>query len=826
MPKPVRYRQQLLLGYNVNVWLTTAFRMTILVELERFPRRAGVSQWRCADHIPQTGDASLRAVRVHCKQDSWEMRLPCTMHLRHLVVVAFAVVLSACASWDAEARVSPVPVPQEMRSSQFHVEVNGKPVDVAHAAASYDYVSVESSGPVTISITASEGGFWDRGVDVQPWRLGIRPERKGNTIEFKLKDAAKISISRPGDFLNHAHMLFLFVTRPVAGPSKAQMAQAGFHSIAAGVHRENLNPKSGETYYLAPGAVIFGSLNLWKVQNVKVLGQGVIVYNGPQNPADDDGWMQKENWHCIGALEAHHVEIHGVTCLVRSRTWSVQMKDSSDFVYDDLRVIGGNPGNANQDGMDWLGGGNTVVRDSFFRASDDVFAMQGNWDGYGHDAMVTPGHDVANITIEHSVLSTSVSNIVRAGWPTKTFSSHNFTLRDSDILHGGIGSCGPPFALFTFWGAKGAKGNHTGYTFENLWLDDWYSLFQMEQEQPGLDGFTFRNLWSLDQPPLVSSRLQGPVKDVHLENVKYGQATVNSDANLPARISGGAQEPTYSTGDKEVRAGFQFTPEVVQPGETVTFTADTAANPHARYTWLFGDGTTAVGQRVRHRFPDAKGSALDGTDANGSGRFRVLLHVEDKQGHQDWASQGVTVVSHWHDAGNLDPGIGSTAPGLEYHIYPGTWPEMPAFAKQAAMRNGIAANLADTDAGGFTRYAVAYDGFLEVPVEGGYSFHLLARDGARIILDGQVVAQTGPPFGEVCGSPVNAVRYALGTIGLRAGKHVLRIESLESISPAKPRLLWEGPGIRLAEIPASAFSHLNVAIVQARNTASISTAHP
>jgi len=749
------------------------------------------------------------------------------MYSFRLPVVLFsALVLSVCVCRDAEARVLSASMPNELRSSQFRVLVNGNPVDVVHAAASCDYVSIESTTTVTFSITASENGFWDHGVDVQPWRLGIRPVRNGNTIQFELKDAAKISISRPGDFLNHARMLFLFVTRPVAAPTKAEMAQPGFHMVSPGVHRGSLNPKSGDTYYLSPGAVIFGSLNLWKVQNVKVFGHGLIVYNGPQNPSDDEGWMQKPDWHCIGALEAHHIEIDGVTCVVRSRTWSIQMKDSGDFFYDDLRVIGGNPGNANQDGMDWLGGGDTVVRDSFFRASDDVFAMQGNWDGYGHDAMVTPGHDVANILIEHSVLSTSISNIVRAGWPTKTFSSHNFTLRDSDILHGGIGSCGLPFALFTFWGANGAKGEHTGYTFENLWLDDWYSLFQMEQEQPGLHGFTFRNIWALEQPPLVSSRLEGPVNEVHLENVKYRQAIVTSNANLPVTLSKGAQAPTYAQGDKEVRAAFQYSPAVIEPGVTVTFTADTAEDPRARYTWLFGDGTTAVGQEVKHRFTDALGTELNGTDANGSGLFRVLLHVTDKEGHQDWSSQGVAVVSHWHDAANLNPGNRSTLPGLDYQIYPGTWPELPVFARETATVHGVAANLSDPDAGGFTRYAVAYDGFLQVAQDGGYNFHLLARDGARVFIDGMLVTQTGPPFGEVCGSPVNAVRYARGTIGLRAGKHVLRVESLQSMSPFTPRILWEGPGIGLTDVPSSALSHLNVVAVRPKSSDSISTAHP
>jgi hypothetical protein len=747
---------------------------------------------------------------------------------RRLVLPSIALVLSVGSL--AGARVLPVPVPQEMRSTQFTVLVNGKPVDVVHAAASYDYVSIETTTAIRLSITAAEHGFWDRGLDVQPWRLGLRPQRKGDTIQFQLKDPVKLSISRPQDFLNHARMLFVFVTKPATLPAKAVTAQANYHFIGPGMHRESLNPKSGETYYLAPGAVILGSLNLWNVHDVSVLGRGVIVYNGPQNPSDDDGWMQKPDWHCIGALNAHHIRIEGLTCLVRSRTWSIQMKDSADFEYDDLRVIGGNPGNANQDGMDWLGSGNTVVRDSFFRTSDDVFAIQGNWDGYGHNKMVIPGHDVANILVEHSVLSTSISNIFRSGWPEKNFNSRNVTLRDSDILHGGIGSCGPPFALFTFWGADGAKGDHSGYTFENLWLDDWYSLFQIEQEQPGLHGFTFRNLWALGQPPLATSMTKGRVTDLRLTNIKYGQTAVLADAQVPLAVSGGAQQPTYTAADKSVRAAFQVSPSVLQPSVTATFTASETTNPHARYQWFFGDGTTAQGRLVRHRYADAKGTNLDTADDNGAGRFRVLLQVTDRQGNkqsnEDWAEQDVAVVGQWHDAGGLNPAGKSTVPGLEYRIYPGTWPELPAFAAETPTVNGVAPNLAGANARGFTRFAIAYDGFLQAPAEGGYSFELMARDGARLVIDGVEVATTGPPFGEVCGSPVNAMRYARGTIGLRAGKHLVRLEALESMSPGSPRLLWEGPGIGLTDVPASALSHSGGASVQPRPNQAISTAQP
>jgi hypothetical protein len=704
-------------------------------------------------------------------------------------------VLALPAAAPAAARVQAAAVPAEMRSTAFTVRVDGHPVDVAHAAASYEFVSFDITGPVTVEITAADAGFWDKGVDIQPWRLGLRPVRQGPTIRFRLAGPAKLSISRPGDFLNHAAMLFLFA----GAPPPPLPRDAKIHVFQPGVYRGSLNPKSGETIYLAPGAYIFGSLNLWKVENVKVLGRGTIVYDGPQDPNSDEGWMQKPDWHCIGALDARNVEINGLTCIVRSRTWSIQMKDSSGFVFDDLRVVGGNPDNANQDGMDWLGGGDTVVRNAFIRSSDDVFAMQGNWDGYTQADLVRPGQDVQNILIEHSELSTSISNIVRSAWPQKKFNSNNFTLRDSDILHGGIGACGQTFALLGMWGAKDASGLHTNYTFENLTLDNWYSLVQMEQKLPGLKGFTFRNIWALDQPPLADSSMTGDVAGVTFDNVKYGQARAEGNVDLPLSVNDGAQQPQFVTTHKP-DAGFSVDTPVFAPGRLVGFTAK--ASPGARYTWLFGDGTIGHGRQVHHRFPDAEGTELDGE--NGAGRFRVLLHVEGKGGQQDWAAQGVVAVAKWHDAGTTAV---PTATGLVWKIYPGTWIELPDLTKQQAVFSGDAPNL-HAEPQGFTRYAAAWDGLIDIPADGGYTFYLIDRDGARLAIDGVEIAKTGPPFAQVCGSPGNALRYDRGSLGLRAGKHRFHLEGLHTVSQGWPRLLWEGPSLPLTDVPQAAFSHL------------------
>jgi hypothetical protein len=699
------------------------------------------------------------------------------------------VVLLAAPGGARAARVQPVPVPASERSQDFTVTVNRHPVDVARAAGNYDYVSFDITGPVEIAITAAEPGFWDRGVDIQPWRLGLRPTREGQTIRFRLDGPAKLSISRPGDFLNHARMLFVFAGWPPSAPKKS-----GMHIFPAGVYRQSLNPKSGETYYLAPGAFFYGSLNLWKVNNVRILGRGTIIYEGTQDPNADQGWMQRPDWHCIGALEARNVEIDGMTCIVRARTWSIQMKDSTGFIYDDLRVIGANAANANQDGMDWLGGGDAIVHNAFLRASDDDLAMEGNWDGYTEDDLRRPGNDVRNILVEESELSTSISNIVRLGWPEKRFNSSGFTLRDSDILHAGIGACGQTFGLLGIWGANGASGHHDNIHFENLFLDNWYSLAQIEQEKPAIEGVTFRNIWALDQPALAGSTITGSVSGVTFENVKFGQTVAMSDAALDLSVTGGAAQPRFAASSGP-RAAFAFEPLVFQPGEKVTFTAQRSHG--ADFTWRFGDGDKAHGRRVHHRFKDAEGTELDG-----SGRFRVLLEATDDEGGQDWAAQSVVDVAQWHNAIENAP---PTEPGLAYRVFPGAWTELPDLGTENAALTGGSAGL-DADAQGFTRYAVAWDGFIRIPADGGYTFYVIARDGTRLEIDGVEVARTGPPFAQVCGSPGNAERFALGSLGLRTGLHSLHVENLHSASEGAPRLEWQGPGTPLVEVPAAAFS--------------------
>ena len=67
-------------------------------------------------------------------------------------------------------------------------------------------------------------------------------------------------------------MLFLFANAPEVNPPK--QGDAGVRYYGPGVYHENIDVKSNETIYLAGGAVIFGSLNVWGRRECQDPGAG------------------------------------------------------------------------------------------------------------------------------------------------------------------------------------------------------------------------------------------------------------------------------------------------------------------------------------------------------------------------------------------------------------------------------------------------------------------------------------------------------------------------------------------------------------------------
>jgi hypothetical protein len=665
----------------------------------------------------------------------------------------------------AAAHVSIAPIPAPIRSSDFTITINGRTTPVVHAVSGYYFLSFDYDGPATISVRAPNPHYWDRGVEVQPMRYGIRPQRRGAVIAFRIpgpqNGPVKLVIARPGDHFADSQMLFLFGNPP--DESHITAATPGIRYYGPGVHHENIDAHSGDRIYLAPGAVVFGALNLWQVHDVRVFGRGILDYDGPQNPGDDTGWIHRPNWHCIVMDHARHIEIDGITCIVHSRTWQIQMTDSSHIGFYNVNVIGGNPSNANQDGMDFLATRDATVRDSFIRASDDDFALIGNWDGYTTEAMRRPGGLVSNIDIEDDVLSTSISNTIRAGWPQKTFQSANVTFRNLDVLHTGSGACMVPFAFFEMWTDPFGVETHSNYRISDIRLENYYSLFQIRQPHSSVHGITFSNVTAMDGPGMVPSVLSGP--DIHgvlLEGVRTLGSHALQDSQIPLDVEAGTVQPEFRGGSGD--ASWEYWPSLVHPHESVTFHVVRPA-PGWRYHWLFGDGASASGATVRHVFPDTEGTLLDG-----SGRFRVLLRGWAR-GHSDvWSSESVVVERR----------------------------ALPASPTPPSLYGG----LARTQNGEET----IWSGFLSVSGTAGYTFTLLTSRVATIQIDDLPPVHSPEPRPQVCGSPGNAVQATRVSASLRAGLHRIRITLAPGIenepSPdGQPVLYGESSIAPLAELP-------------------------
>ena len=697
------------------------------------------------------------------------------------------------------------PVQKEMASTHFTVTIEGKTTPVMRAALNDYFLNFEAGPKLEISVTADKDDYWKKGVEVQPWRLGIRPTVSGRTITFTLDGPEKISISRPGDFLSQAEMLYLFANeREATVPLRPH---PGLQYFPAGVYHQNLNAVSGGNIYLAPGAVVFGGLNIWGEDHVKVFGRGVIVYDGPQNPANDDGWMHKKNWHCITMDNAHDVTIEGITCVVRSRTWQIQMKGTQTVRFDNIKVIGANAGNANADGMDWLdGSGNTIVTNSFFRAADDVFSMQDSWEGYGPVAFAVDGKPVTNVRVDTSVLSTSISNIVRAGWPGKSFRGGHFRMEDTDIIHGGIGGCGIPFAVMEVWADPDGRGKNGDYNFSDVRMDDWYSLVNIEQQPvEGVSDVTFQDIFGLEMPSSVPSVLKGHVHHVLFDNVVLGGTLATQNADIPVRVIDGADKPKYTATGPVIR--IVDASGLVKPHQYIKLEAalEDGEAKDMVYTWTFGDGTKATGPKIEHEFPDT-----DGTLHDGSGRFRVLLHGVDAKGRNAWAYDPVVVANALKPAHEIET---TTDDGLHFRYLEMDEPALEALAPTAeGVVPGVSGvsptfNVASAKARA-ENYAVEFDGYVDVPSDGGYTFTLMSNDAGRLKIDGALVATAKAPFPQFCGSVGNAVQPVMGSVALAKGKHRIFVEETHTKGVDGFKVLWQRPGTPNVEIPADALSHV------------------
>ena len=142
---------------------------------------------------------------------------------------------------------------------------------------------------------------------------------------------------------------------------------------------------------------------------------------------------------------------------------------------------------------------------------------------------------------------------------------------------------------------------------------------------------------------------------------------------------------------------------------------------------------------------------------------------------------------------------GGDTPGLRYSYYEGAFERLPDVDTLTAVRQGAAttfdvAALADRD----DHYAITYEGLIEVPTTGVYTFYTHSDDGSRLRIHGETVVDND-------GS--HSLRTRSGAIALEAGWHPIRVDYFDDYAGQELRVTLQGPDGRAQPVSADMLSH-------------------
>ncbi len=131
----------------------------------------------------------------------------------------------------------------------------------------------------------------------------------------------------------------------------------------------------------------------------------------------------------------------------------------------------------------------------------------------------------------------------------------------------------------------------------------------------------------------------------------------------------------------------------------------------------------------------------------------------------------------------VDPG--KTIPGLAYTYYEGAFKKLPDFEKLEPVKKGVTQDF-DVEhlAAVEDHFAFVFEGWVEVPADGVYTFYTYSDDGSKLYLHDELVVDND-------GS--HSARLRSGNVALRKGRHPLRLEYFEDYLGESLRIGYEGP---------------------------------
>lgn len=226
------------------------------------------------------------------------------------------------------------------------------------------FASFDISGETDVTV---ECEFDFSEVMIRPLSLGIVPEIKGKTVSFKLSKPCQTVV----EFDGISGALHLF-----ADPIKQYgLSEDNVLYFGAGEHDVGrIELKSGQTVFIDKGAVVYGEIYGTDVENVKIMGKGILDHSKAQFGEIEDGFIDPPRPSPIVIEYSKNIEIQDI--IVRDPCFlAVRPICCEDVHIDNIKILGN--WRYNSDGIDLINCRRALIENCFVRSFDDSFCIKG-----------------------------------------------------------------------------------------------------------------------------------------------------------------------------------------------------------------------------------------------------------------------------------------------------------------------------------------------------------------------------------------------------------------------------------------------------------------
>jgi predicted alpha-1,2-mannosidase len=172
------------------------------------------------------------------------------------------------------------------------------------------------------------------------------------------------------------------------------------------------------------------------------------------------------------------------------------------------------------------------------------------------------------------------------------------------------------------------------------------------------------------------------------------------------------------------------------------------------------------------------------------------------QGRVEWVRQQATpsiVVTRTLTRSEAFTPATVPVPGLKYAYFEGIYRSVYDFAHDPAVATGIVERPTLDVRKRDEWYGLSFDGLIQIPQDGDYTFFISANDGCRLLIDGE------EQFESDCRKEEALAQQA--TTALRKGFHRFQVQYYQCSDKFAFTMEWSGPGIARTAVPKEVLFH-------------------